>query len=310
MPLENPSIPDASTADGSAGDSPPTATCMESWRAGTVEFGAPVLLASLGSPQTDRDPFVTADELTIFFATDRDPTQGSDVYVATRASRDAPFGAPQRENSLLSTPTEDTRFSMTADGLTAVVASKRAGTEGLSDLWLMTRANRTDPFTSFRQDLMSEVNSPGWELDPELSADGLRLYFSFEFPQELKVSERSTPTGAFGAPRLLGELNSDGVDDGDASLSPDELVIVFMSRRSGGGGSGSGSLEGDGVGDLWYATRATKNAPFGAPRHLASLNAPGVVDGDPSLSADGCRLYFASKRNGGNFELYVASMKP
>jgi Tol biopolymer transport system component len=33
-------------------------------------------------------------------------------------------------------------------------------------------------------------------------------------------------------------------------------------------------------------------------------------DGDPVLTADGCQLYFASKRNGGDYDLFVATMTP
>jgi hypothetical protein len=289
---------DAPTTDGVTVDSP-TVTCLERWRNGSIAFGSPTHLAVLGDSDVDRDPYLTPDELTIYFSTIRAGTQSTDVYAATRSSITATFGAPQRQGNI-SSADPDTRVSMTANELTAAVASSRAGTVGNSDVWISTRANKGAPFIGFLQTGLGDVNTGGDEHDPELSADGLHLYLAIGSPQRIVMSAWNSGASRFNAPQQLDELFSD-TGDADPALSPDELVIVFTSRRNQGGGDSSG--------DLWYATRAAKTDPFAAPKRVPTLNVASFYDGDPALSPDGCRLYFASDR-GGDFELYAAEATP
>ena len=270
---------------------------MERWHAGSVAFGTPTQVAGLAAAEVDRDPFLTADELTIYFSTERPGAQNGDVFSATRASLTAPFGTPQRAAGI-SSANYDSRFSMTSNELIAVVSSDRSGTEGSSDIWLASRADKAAAFGPFEQTMgLPNVNTSGSELDPEISADGLRIYLAVGSPQRIVVSERSSPGSTFGSVQPIPALISN-MGDADPTLSSDERIIVFASARGGGGS------------DLYYATRADKNATFAVPiRVPAAVNSDSASDGDPALSADGCRLYFASTRSG-NWELYVAAMTP
>ncbi len=276
-------------------DAPPVTACTQRWRAGTVTLGAPVQIAELSSPAVDRDPSLMPNELTIYFSTYRDGTLNGDVFVATRPSIAAAFGTPQRQNDI-SSDAADTRFSMSADELTAVVGSNRAGTEGNVDVWLATRPTKMAPFLGYMQTGVSNINGPNDEHDPELSADGQRMYLAVGSPQRIAMSQRSSTTGAFGSVQELSELFSN-TGDADPALSPDELLIIYSSRR--GGGSD---------GDLYFATRTDKDAAFGTPVRVPAINS-NKDDGDPALSPDGCRLYFASDTSG-DWELYVASVTP
>jgi Tol biopolymer transport system component len=187
---------------------------------------------------------------------------------------------------------------MTSSELIAVMASSRTGTEGNSDLWLATRTLKTLPFGPFEAaDGLPNINTGAEELDPELSADGLHLYLTEGNPRRIAISVRSNTNGNFGSPQDVAGLFSDA-GDADPSVSPDELVIVFSSRRNGSS-----------TDELWYATRASKTAAFGTPALVPAINSGGNDEADPALSPDGCRLYFASDR-GGNFELFVAEMIP
>jgi Tol biopolymer transport system component len=258
-----------------------------------VAFAAPTLIAELASSAVDRDPFLSSDGLTIYFSTERNAVTSGDVYTATRTSLTAPFGAPQ-QNPDISSVAYESRFSMTSSELIAVVASNRLGGEGDNDLWISTRANTSDKFANFSTTGLSNINSNASELDPEISADGLRIYLAIGNPQRIVVSERPNLGSSFGSSKQIAELFSNK-GDADPSLSLDERIIVFASARDTGNT------------DLFYATRADKDATFSTPVRLAISSAPG--DGDPFLSSDGCRLYFASDRSG-NWELYVASVTP
>jgi len=277
----------------------PAVPCLQRWLANTVAFGAPSQLTELGSSAVERDPFVTPDEKAIYFSTNRSGTQDFDIFTATRGSLSARFDAPQRDGDVSSSAL-DSRFTMSGDGLIGLVASTRTGSgaEGGSDLWISERGSTSAPFTSFdRSAGLANIDTSGDELDPELSADGLRIYLAIESsPQRLAVASRSALSSNFGNAQQIDELQS-GAGDADPTLSPDELIIVYSSRRAGGGSNV----------DLWYATREDKTDPFSTPRRVPDVNGS-AADGDPALSPDGCRLYFASDRSG-DYELYVSSMR-
>src|SRR5208282_5292188 len=63
-------------------------------KSGGSTFGEPTLISELVAPSAANDisPVVTADQLTIFFASNR--SGNSDIWMATRSSATAPFGAP------------------------------------------------------------------------------------------------------------------------------------------------------------------------------------------------------------------------
>jgi hypothetical protein len=285
-------------ADDDAGgddvDGSPGASCLDRWRAGTVALGDPTRLAELGSIMGDRDPYISPDQLTIYFSSERGLS--ADVFAATRTSTSAPFGAPAPRTDLSSVK-YDSRVTMTADERIAIVLSDRDGGKGGNDLWIATRANRQDVFGPLEKTGVDNVNTGADEFDPELSADGLHVYIARGNPQRILVGIRNGITGSFNAPVDVGGVNSNR-GDSDPALSPDERVIVFASARE---ISGAGD-------DLWYASRADKTADFGAPVRVPAVNSL-FDDADPVLSADGCRLYFASLRSS-NWEIYAAEVSP
>jgi Tol biopolymer transport system component len=82
----------------------------------------------------------------------------------------------------------------------------------------------------------------------------------------------------------------------DASLSPDELVIVY----------GAGTVGGQVDFKLYFATRASTADAFAGNQMLVDLESS-ASDGDPALSHDGCSLYFSSSRSGMR-DLFVADV--
>lgn len=88
-------------------------------------------------------------------------------------------------------------------------------------------------------------------------------------------------------PELVAELTSDAVDD-NPTLTEDLLEIYFTSRRDGGSGST----------DLWFARRASRDAPFDPPEPLVELNTD-AFESSPAISRDGLTLWFGSEREGG-----------
>lgn len=77
-------------------------------------------------------------------------------------------------------------------------------------------------------------------------------------------------------------------------LSRDGLEIYFQAR-------------GNNEGEIYRARRASTTAPWGTPEPVPELS-PGTNAGDPSLSADGTRIYLSSDSPGSGFvDLHVAT---
>jgi Tol biopolymer transport system component len=80
----------------------------------TDAFREPVFVSELNTTSYDSSPAITADGLTIYFTSKRngDGANGTDIFVATRDTRDDPFGEPQEVVELNSPGNdEDPRLS-------------------------------------------------------------------------------------------------------------------------------------------------------------------------------------------------------
>jgi hypothetical protein len=297
--------PDAmADARGDTGGSA-TATCLERWRTGQVQFGSAVELTGLfvsGTDTDDDDPFITADDLTMYF--DSFGSSSQDVYSATRGSAGDAFGAPALVPQL-STPDTEFKTSLTANGLDAFVCSAVAGGAGQLDIWETTRASTTDAFDSFStwsEANLVNVDTPNDEYDPAITGDGQHLYYApvgSDGVQRVAVADRGS-NGVFAAPTILTTVIDPGsAGDADPAPSSDNLVLVFSSLRQ-----GSDIPLGR---NMWFATRGSASDAFSSPQLVPDVNTD-HTDGGPDLSTDGCTLYFSSDRNSDGLHLYVTTM--
>jgi WD40-like Beta Propeller Repeat len=277
-------------------DAGPMSTCLDHWFDNTIRFASPAQLANVNSTSFERDPFLTADELTLYFSSARTGSMGGDTWVATRTAITAAFGTPTRSTSF-STAGNETKASITADGLYAVVGSDQAGGSGGVDIWETSRTATSASWSALGRAHVMSVDTTASDHDPMVSASGLHLYDAPDAPgmQHIALATRPNRTANFGAAATIAELDS-GMGDGDPTITADERIILFYSNRT-------SAFTG---GNLWYATRASATVAFGAPRIVPDVNT-NSNDGDPHLSADGCRLYFG--RDGGiaDWELFVAT---
>jgi regulation of enolase protein 1 (concanavalin A-like superfamily) len=151
------------------------------------------------------------------------------------------------------------------------------------------------------------VNTGCHEGSPDISADGMTLYFDARGRPgglggwDIWMSQAKTPHQDFApAAALPAPVNSPS-DESGPCLSDDGLTLYFASTRPGGNGDF----------DLWVATRESTKDPWGEPVNLGpTVNSP-YSDNHPSISADGMTLYFDScrpgvpGRSGGN-DIYMA----
>jgi Tol biopolymer transport system component len=135
---------------------------------------------------------------------------------------------------------------------------------------------------------LTSINSAAVEQLPWVSADELTIYFVSDRAgsRDVWTVTRAQVSHAFSVPTPMVELNSDG-DDGKVTMSPDGLVAIFASERSGG----MGGL------DLYRAARVSTAVPFEATTLIPELSTP-ELDYDPEFTRGGDVRYFASTRPG------------
>ena len=125
---------------------------------------------------SDSEPNISPDGLKIYFSRtelDRwDPQGTGELFVATRTSRDEPFGEPTRL-VIPGLPGAVAEAVATEDDLTLIVEVRG---DHPNDLFEVTRDSVDEPFEEFRP--LSELNTTdAFEIEPSISADGLTLFF-------------------------------------------------------------------------------------------------------------------------------------
>jgi len=257
-------------------------------------FGTPALLTPITLPvYVDDDPSLTADLRELYFNSDRPGGPGlGDIWVCKRATTSDPWGTPSLVNEV-STLDGETTPKVSPDGLALYFSSNRAGTLGGYDIWVSTRASRTDPWSAPTQvvQLSSNVGDTGAAVD----ASGVRLVLSStrNGSSDLFLATRATVQDPWSTPVPINEANSLS-GDADPFLANGGLTLMFISDRPGGMG----------LDDLYLAERFSLADPFNAPVLLPELNSPETEE-DPWITDDLRHVVFTSYRSG-DYELYEA----
>lgn len=271
-----------------AADAAPTARCNP-----TAPFGAGHAVTELNTTSQENSVSLSSDELTAYLSSNRPGGAGGyDIYVATRASRTAPFSTPQLLPGV-NTTMDESHPVVTPNGL-AIYASQ------VQTDYKITRAVRSSTAEPFgRLSLVTDLDSPDasvYDSDVSFAANGNAYFSSMRTgTPDLYIATPNGNSGAFFPPTVV-----NGVDletsffEGCAVISPDEKTLVFCSNRPGGVGGF----------DLYMTVRASATAAFPAITPLAALN---TAEHDQAswLSADGCVLYYVSGTN--NSDIYVTT---
>jgi Tol biopolymer transport system component len=180
-------------------------------------------------------PTLSYDARTIYFHSTRLQVlqDTDDLWSASRPHAGATFDTPKRLEAPNTTDSREVDPTVSGDGLTLIFSSNRPGGMGKYDLWVSTRSSSNQPFPSATP--LAQVNSSDQEWEPDLTADGLHLYFSSDRPggkgdTDIWRADRSSPTGKFSAPVNVTEVNSPYQEDGPA-ISPDGRRLLFISNR-------------------------------------------------------------------------------
>lgn len=265
----------------------------------------------INTPALEGCPIQSPDGLSVYLASNRPGGRGGlDIWMATRASTSAPWGAPQNLGEPVNSAADD--FCPTPvgkGGLFFVSREPLPGACGQGDIYFTHKAGSgwAEP-----QRLLCAPAGPNSTLDEQgpswvdASPGELRgrklLYFSRSsatptVPGEIYVSERQN--GArFGPAAAVTELNNPTANDIQPNVRADGLEVVFSSNRP-------GTL---GAQDIWVATRATVGDPWSAPANIGTGVNTSAAETRPSLSKDGSQLLFGRTPGPeGSGDIYVAT---
>lgn len=198
-----------------------------------LPFGAAQRVDALNAPGIETSPAVSADGLTLWFASDRAGGQGDlDIWVATRTLRDGAWSAPSNLAALNSDAKEIPRPL----GLHARVMPMASDRQE-PNFYRIHFASRSAPSAPFDAPLPVEelVFDQESTVDGFLSDDGLTLFYvtgpAFG-PADMFVASRRDVADPFEHVAPLEELNT-ASDERDPWLSPDGSTLYFASDRGG-----------------------------------------------------------------------------
>lgn len=113
-----------------------------------------------------------------YFTSMRESAPNLDIFMSRTQGNT--FG-PARKVEELSSAGNDQRPSIRFDGLEIFLSSNRSGSMGRQDIWVATRPDRAARWNS-PVPLGAEINTPSFDQQPSISADGQTLFFSSNRP--------------------------------------------------------------------------------------------------------------------------------
>jgi len=279
-------------------------------------FGEPVNLGStINTPYPEYSPCISADGLSLYFASWYGAYGIDDIFLSTRETTEDDWGPPVNLGPIVNSSAGEYHPAISTDALELYFERYYRDTEGSIlgfEILATKRTTRSDPWG---QPVKVDVAVGNGELAgaPSLSADGLELYFSAcRFGDEPKarlcVTKRETKDAPWGEPVSLGPIVNSWSSQVASRISSDGLLLLFCdwwgfdSPRPGGFGDV----------DMWFARRATKDGDWEEPVNLGPLVNTGFRDFMGMISPDGSILYFSSTRPGGSgyYDLYQAPIVP
>jgi WD40-like Beta Propeller Repeat len=262
----------------------------------------------LNTTSLDGCPMQSPDGLSLYMASNRPGGKGGlDIWVATRASADAPWGAPENLGEPVNSAADD--FCPTpvrGKGLFFVSREVLPGSCGQGDIYF----TRRDPVHGWREPqrlACTTAGGPNSELDEQgpsyVEVGGQELlYFSRNsvtpsVAGDIFVSRR-LGCGGFGPASAVSGLNDAAGNDIQPNVRKDGLEVVFSSNRPGGAG----------LQDIWVATRQTVHHSWAPPVNLGPAVNTAASETRPSLSWRAEQLLFGrSPGPEGMSDIYVTT---
>jgi hypothetical protein len=235
----------------------------------------------------DTHATLSADERTIFFASDRDTPVGSapifHIYSATRPSVMMPFTAPAQVGALFSTDGES-HPSVSPDGNTIFFDSFRPQAGGVVNIFTSTRSSVAVNFPT-----PTHVTGSGSMIDPAITTDGTVLYAANLSSGQISRFDKSG--AGFGVPQTAAFPSQFSIC---SPVTNDDLTVFLGLGDSTGG-------------EIIATRRPSLTDAFPEPMRVNELKTSAAIAEPSWLSPDGCRLYLTYGELNGRTIIHVAT---
>ncbi|MDP4200771.1 MAG: OmpA family protein [Bacteroidota bacterium] len=275
--------------------------------------GEPVKLSEISSSFDDFAPSVTADGQVLFFTSRRAGTNakqeietgdfGEDLFVSHKDTSGrwgpaAPLPPP------LNSIDDEGAATISADGQTMYISlCRRPDGAGDCDIYKsdLVGSEWTKPINMGRS-----INSPLWDAQPSVTADGQTMYFSsrrmgsMDSSEDIYVTYRNTD-GSWIPPKNLGEPVNTRFNECSPFISADGRTLYFSSN----GHPGFGNM------DL-FMSRRLDDGTWSVPVNLGEpINSYGD-DEFLTIPASGDKIIYSSQRKNarGPLNLFQAVLPP
>jgi hypothetical protein len=257
-------------------------------------FGAPVPISEINTDKSEEFAYLSPDEKTMYFSSDRPGTLGRyDIFTATRSMVDALWGNVVRVPGVNTSTGNERRPMVTGDGKT-MYALIDGSSDG--DIGIATQIGMTATFTSFTPATISAV---GFDDQPgTILPDDSAIWFSSKRSNDnLEIYRAPRTNVGFGTAVLASGVNDPNAADWYPVVTSDELTL-FFSRNRGAGAAGY---------EILVAMRASVADAFDGVEPVHEVSAAGF-NLPTWVSADGCVLYtMSAPMQGGPYDMFVAT---
>lgn len=137
---------------------------------------------TINAATNEADVCISADGLTLYVASDRPRGRGlQDIWVASRATKNTPWGPPVNLGPPINTPSDDGQPYILANNQVLLFVSYRVGGGGGSDIYIAKRRTVSEAWSK-PMNLGANINSSGRDDNPTISPDGTMLLFASNRP--------------------------------------------------------------------------------------------------------------------------------
>lgn len=159
-------------------------------------FETPTNLGPMvNSSANDTCATIPTDGLSLYFSSNRAGGHGGwDLWVTTRPTTADPWGTPTNLGSIVNSSQWELTLDISADGLSLYFC---AGSGNGSYIWITERTGKDQPWAAPIK-LGPNINRATYQWSPDISPDGLRLYFesrdTLEGASDIWTSIRQKPS--------------------------------------------------------------------------------------------------------------------
>ncbi|CAN5907083.1 hypothetical protein BH11MYX2_BH11MYX2_35060 [soil metagenome] len=269
------------------------------WSAGVPTHGASLHRTELSNGpngEYEDDPILARDDPhRIYFG--RFVASGEESqWTAYRTTLEGPFDEPERVTGFVKDGFGGEALFVAGDGITSFATlSEVALPTSDYDLYELLRESATSFARSRRLD---ELDTAEPEYDPWLTRNGTEIWFTRSVGgvgQVWRARRSSIP----GSPWLSPAPVPGFPDQSSSATLTDDGLTVFITVQPG-------------VGDIYYATRASELDEFGSLSRLLLSTDGAVPQYEPIIRGDGCELFYivATGMTGTEWEPYSVSFTP